>query len=45
MTQRRELSFDDLVHYQNIISILGETIEIMNGIDQIITKHGGFLFS
>jgi len=40
----RELSFDDLVHYQNIISILGETIEIMNDIDQIITKHGGFPF-
>ena len=41
----RELSFDDLVHYQNIISILGETIKIMNDIDQIITKHGGFPFS
>ena len=41
----RELSFDDLVHYQNIISILAETIEIMNDIDQIITKHGGFPFS
>ncbi|MCX5963681.1 MAG: N-6 DNA methylase, partial [Cyanobacteria bacterium] len=41
----RELSFDDLTHYQNIISILGETIEIMNDIDQIITKHGGFPFS
>jgi hypothetical protein len=24
---------------------LGETIEIMNDIDQIITKHGGFPFS
>jgi hypothetical protein len=41
----RELSFNDLVHYQNIISILGETIEIMSDIDQIITKHGGFPFS
>ncbi len=40
----RELSFDDLFHYQNIISILGETIEIMSDIDQIITKHGGFPF-
>ncbi len=40
----RELSFDDLVHYQNIISILGETIETMNNIDQIITNHGGFPF-
>ena len=43
--KNRELIFDDLVHYQNIISILGETIEIMNDIDQIITKHGGFPFS
>jgi hypothetical protein len=24
---------------------LSETIEIMNDIDQIITKHGGFPFS
>ena len=41
----RELSFDDLTHYQNIISILSETIETMNDIDKIITKHGGFPFS
>ena len=41
----RELSFDDLVHYQNIISILGETINIIHDLDQIITKHGGFPFS
>jgi predicted helicase len=38
----RELSFDDLTHYQNIISILAETIATMSNIDQIITKHGGF---
>ncbi len=38
----RELSFDDLIHYQNIISILGATVEIMNEIDQIINKYGGF---
>lgn len=42
--KNRELSFDDLVHYQNIISILGETIEIMEEIDRIITHHGGFPF-
>jgi len=40
----RELSFDDLTHYQNIISILAETIATMSDIDQIITKHGGFPF-
>ena len=42
--KNRELSFDDLSHYQNIISILGETITIMNDIDQIINKYGGFPF-
>jgi len=41
----RELSFDDLSHYQNIISILAETIATMTEIDRIITKHGGFPFS
>jgi len=40
----RELSFDDLAHYQNIISILAETIATMSDIDQIIIKHGGFPF-
>jgi predicted helicase len=42
--KNRELSFDDLSHYQNIISILGETIATMSDIDQIINKHGGFPF-
>jgi hypothetical protein len=31
----------DRTHYQNIISILSET---MSDINQIITKHGGFPF-
>jgi predicted helicase len=38
----RELSFDELTHYQNIISILAETIELMEDIDKIIENHGGF---
>lgn len=41
----RELSFDDLVHYQNIISILDETVLIMSNIDQIINQYGGFPLS
>jgi hypothetical protein len=43
--KNRALNFDDLMHYQNIIAILGETITIMNDIDQIILKHGGFPFT
>jgi hypothetical protein len=38
----RQLNFDDLTHYQNIISILAATIEIMAEIDQIIENNGGF---
>jgi len=41
----RQLNFNDLTHYQNIISILAETIEIMADIDQIIENHGGFPLS
>ncbi|AFY75368.1 putative helicase [Synechococcus sp. PCC 7502] len=40
--KNRELTYDDLSHYQNIISILGETIEKMDRIDQIIESYGGF---
>ncbi|MBO1055448.1 MAG: N-6 DNA methylase [Dolichospermum sp. JUN01] len=38
----RELNFDDISHYQNIISIISETIKIMEDVDQIIDKYGGF---
>ena len=38
----RELNFDDISHYQNIISIISETIKIMEDVDQIIEKYGGF---
>lgn len=38
----RQLNFDDISHYQNIISIISETIKIMEHIDQIIDKYGGF---
>ncbi|MFN9407234.1 MAG: type ISP restriction/modification enzyme, partial [Dolichospermum sp.] len=38
----RQLNFDDISHYQNIISIISETIKIMENIDQIIDKYGGF---
>ncbi|WP_199245878.1 type ISP restriction/modification enzyme [[Phormidium] sp. ETS-05] len=38
----RVLSFDDLTHYQNIVSILAETIELMGEIDGMIEEFGGF---
>ena len=38
----RQLNFDDISHYQNIISIISETIKIMEDIDIIIEKYGGF---
>ncbi|MBD2571074.1 type ISP restriction/modification enzyme [Anabaena lutea] len=38
----RELTFDDLTHYQNIISIISETIKTMADVDKIIEKYGGF---
>jgi len=38
----RQLNFDDISHYQNIISIISETVKIMEDVDQIIEKYGGF---
>lgn len=38
----RTLTFDDLTHYQNIVSIISETMEIMEDIDKIIEQYGGF---
>ncbi|MFO5474748.1 MAG: type ISP restriction/modification enzyme, partial [Dolichospermum sp.] len=38
----RQLNFDDISHYQNIISIISESFKIMENIDQIIDKYGGF---
>jgi len=34
-------SYDDLTHYQYIISALKETISLMDKIDKTIDKHGG----
>jgi predicted helicase len=38
----RELNFDDISHYQNIIFIISETINIMKDIDKIIEKYNYF---
>jgi predicted helicase len=38
----RELTYEDLTHYQNMISILSETIQLMPDIDRLIENSGGF---
>lgn len=38
----RQLTYDDLRHYQRIVSALAETIRLMSEIDAAIDKHGGW---
>jgi hypothetical protein len=38
----RTLSFDDIKHYNGVVSNLNETVLLMNQIDEAITKQGGF---
>jgi len=38
----RELSWDDLQHYQKIVVALKETLRLMDEIDAVIGAHGGF---
>jgi predicted helicase len=38
----RTLSYEDLMHYKNIVSAISETIDLMNKIDKTIEKHDGF---
>ena len=38
----RELSKDDITHYQKIVVALSETIRLMKEIDEAIEKHGGW---
>jgi hypothetical protein len=37
----RQLTYDDITHYQRICAALGETICLMAEIDHIIDAHGG----
>ena len=41
----RVLSFEDIQHYQRIVAALGETIELMEKIDEVIEEHGGWPIS
>ncbi|MGD0291837.1 MAG: type ISP restriction/modification enzyme [Candidatus Binataceae bacterium] len=38
----RTLSKDDMAHYQKIVVALSETIRLMEEIDEVIDKHGGW---
>jgi len=41
----RQLSYDDLTHYQFVVAALAETIELMREIDEVIEAHGGWPLS
>ena len=38
----RQLTYDDLTHYQQVVSALAETMKLMNNIDAVIDNHGGW---
>ncbi len=38
----RQLTYDDLSHYQQIVSALAGTLKLMNNIDAVIDNHGGW---
>jgi len=39
--RQRELSYEDISHYEKIVVALGETIRLMKQIDEVIEAHGG----
>jgi predicted helicase len=41
----RQLSYDDLTHYQYVVAALAETIALMREIDEVIEAHGGWPLS
>lgn len=38
----RQLTYDDITHYQRIVAILAETIRLMAAIDKTINSHGAW---
>jgi predicted helicase len=41
----RQLTYDDLTHYQYVVAALAETIALMREIDEVIEAHGGWPLS
>jgi hypothetical protein len=37
---QRELSYEDISHYEKIVVALGETIQLMKQIDEVIDAYG-----
>lgn len=40
--KERQLTYDDLTHYQCVVAALARTIELMSEIDEAINEHGGW---
>ena len=40
--RQRELSYEDISHYEKIVVALGETIRLMKQIDKVIEADGGW---
>jgi predicted helicase len=38
----RQLTYDDLTHYQQVVSALAATMKLMNDIDSVIDSHGSW---
>lgn len=38
----RQLTYDDLTHYQQVVSALTKTMKLMSDIDAAIDTHGGW---
>jgi predicted helicase len=38
----RQLTYDDITHYQHVVAALGDTIRLMAEIDTVIDAHGGW---
>ena len=38
----RQLTYDDLTHYQQVVSALAETMKLMKDVDAVIDNHGGW---
>jgi len=38
----RQLTFNDLEHYQRIVAVLSETLRMMTEIDETVVAHGGW---
>ncbi len=40
--RQRNLSYEDISHYEKIVVALGETIRLMKNIDEVINSHSGW---